>query len=144
MKAQEQYALAMHSAAQTLSSAASLMEESAYRTSLYYEASKLAREALPLLPATGGKRTRSILAVSAVGCQTGGKALRMIAHVDAMAPEDRPKDWARTRALMLREAPAIGLAAPDFTARRMNSDESVTLSEYHPGQPKVLIFGSYT
>ena len=48
-----------------------------------------------------------LLAVGAAGCQTGDKALRMIARVDAMAPDDRPKDWARTRALMLREAPAI-------------------------------------
>ena len=85
-----------------------------------------------------------LLAGCAVGCQMGDKAARMIAHVDAMDPEDRPKDWARTKAMMLREAPAVGQAAPDFTAKRMNSDETVTLSEYHPGQPKVLIFGSYT
>lgn len=85
-----------------------------------------------------------LLAVGAVGCQTGDKAAWMIALVDARAPEDQPKDWARTRALMLREAPAVGLTAPDFTAKRMNSDDVVTLSEYHPGQPKVLIFGSYT
>ena len=85
-----------------------------------------------------------LLALCAAGCQTGDKAARMIAHVDARAPEDQPKDWARTRALMLREPPAVGQAAPDFTARRMNSDETVTLSEHHPGHPKVLIFGSYT
>ena len=85
-----------------------------------------------------------LLASCAVGCQTGDKATRWMAHVDARAPEDQPKDWARTRALMLREAPAVGQTAPDFTARRMSSDEMVTLSKYHPGQPKVLIFGSYT
>ena len=85
-----------------------------------------------------------LLALCVVGCQTGDKAARMIAIVDARAPEDQPKDWERTRAMMLREAPAVGQAAPDFTAKRMNSDESLTLSEYHPGQPKVLIFGSYT
>lgn len=85
-----------------------------------------------------------LFALCAVGCQMGDKAAQMIARVDALALEDRPKDWARTKALMLREAPAVGQIALDFTAKQMNSDKTVTLSEYHPGQPKILIFGSYT
>ncbi len=37
-----------------------------------------------------------------------------------------------------------GSPAPDFTLKRMKSDEMVTLSEYRPDQPKVLVFASYT
>jgi hypothetical protein len=86
----------------------------------------------------------TLLLMGVAGCSAGNKAATMIAMVDAMAPEDRPTDWARTKVLLMREAPAVGQLAPDFTAKSMNSDETVTLSEYHPGQPKFLIFGSYT
>ena len=77
------------------------------------------------------------------GCSAPSVA-QMIAHVDAMPAEKRPAEWDRTRALMLREAPEVGSPAPDFTLKRMKSDEIVTLSEYRPDQPKVLVFASYT
>ena len=45
---------------------------------------------------------------------------------------------------MVREAPKVGEPAPDFTLKRMKSEEMVTLSNFRPDQPKVLIFASYT
>lgn len=78
------------------------------------------------------------------GCSAPSRANLMIARVDAMPAEKRPAEWDRTKALMLRQAPEVGQPAPDFTLQRMKSDEMVTLSEYRPDQPKVLIFASYT
>jgi hypothetical protein len=67
-----------------------------------------------------------------------------IQRVDSEPPEERPKDWERTKALMGRRAPAVGEAAPDFTLKTSDGRQSVKLSEYHPDKPRVLIFGSYT
>ena len=78
------------------------------------------------------------------GCSSASRATRMIAHVDALPADQRPAEWDRTKALMLRKAPKVGHAAPNFTLKRMKSEEMVTLSEYRPDQPKVLIFASYT
>ncbi len=81
---------------------------------------------------------------SIAGCRTGDPAARMIAYVDAMPAADRPAEWEHTKSLMLRTVPEVGETAPDFTLKRMKSGETVTLSEYRPGQPKVLILASYT
>lgn len=81
---------------------------------------------------------------SLTGCSTPSRVENMIAQVDARPADQRPAEWDRTRALMLREAPKVSQLAPDFTLKRMKSDEMVTLSEYRPDQPKVLIFASYT
>ncbi len=81
---------------------------------------------------------------SLTGCSAPSRVAGMIARVDAMPAEERPAEWDRTRALMLREAPTVGQPAPDFTLKRMKSDEMVTLSQYRPDQPKVLLFASYT
>ncbi|MCH7591444.1 MAG: hypothetical protein IH989_01510 [Planctomycetes bacterium] len=81
---------------------------------------------------------------SLTGCSVRYRVAHMIARVDAMPAEERPAEWDRTKALMLREAPKVGEPAPDFTLKRMKSEEVVTLSEYRPDQPKVLIFASYT
>ena len=81
---------------------------------------------------------------SLTGCSVRYRVAHMIAQVDAMPAEERPAEWDRTKALMLREAPKGGEPAPDFTLKRMKSDEVVTLSEYRPDQPKVLLFASYT
>ena len=78
------------------------------------------------------------------GCVSPDPTAKMIAHVDAMPPEERPAEWDRTRALMVRTAPKVGMPAPDFTLKRMNEDEIVTLSTYRPGEPKFLVFASYT
>jgi hypothetical protein len=42
------------------------------------------------------------------------------------------------------EGPAVGQPAPDFTLRRLESEETVTLSEVAANRPVVLVFGSYT
>ena len=78
------------------------------------------------------------------GCVTPDRTAKMIAHVDAMPTEERPAEWDRTKALMLRTAPKVGMPAPEFTLKRMNSDEIVTLSTYRPDEPKFLVFASYT
>jgi len=79
-----------------------------------------------------------------MGCRRGDPADQMIKMVDAMPPEDRPYDWARTKALMARRPPAVGEPAPDFTLKTLDGSGTVTLSEFHPDRPRVLIFGSYT
>ncbi len=81
---------------------------------------------------------------SLTGCSAPFRAKDMIARVDALPADQRPAEWDRTKALMLRTAPEVGQPAPDFTLKRMKSDEMVTLSEYRPDQPKVLVFASYT
>ena len=78
------------------------------------------------------------------GCRSGDKAEAFIRMVDAMPPQDRPADWARTKALMARKPPAVGTPAPDFTLETLSGDSTITLSQFHPDRPRVLIFGSYT
>ncbi len=40
--------------------------------------------------------------------------------------------------------PAVGETPPDFSLKRMGSDQNVRLSSYSGKQPVGLIFGSYT
>jgi hypothetical protein len=79
------------------------------------------------------------------GCgPTVDPALVMVDRVDHMPPEDRPGNWAVTRALMLRAAPIVGQEAPDFALPSMEGDEQITRSTLLAGRPQVLIFGSWT
>ena len=78
-------------------------------------------------------------------CRTAESALHEhIAQVDALPADQRPAEWDRTRALILRKAPEVGQPAPDFTLKRMDNDEVITLRDFRPGEPKVLILASYT
>jgi hypothetical protein len=93
--------------------------------------------------------TRSLLALgllAALGCATGSDrvAQQFIAEMDALPPEEQVPNWAETRALMMREAPRIGDAAPDFTLETSGGSDSVTLSQLDASKPVVLVFGSWT
>jgi hypothetical protein len=78
------------------------------------------------------------------GCKQGDPAEHWARMVDQMPPQDRPTDWARTKALMARRAPAVGDPAPDFALSTLDGTETIKLSEYHHDRPRVLIFGSFT
>ncbi|MCH7872576.1 MAG: hypothetical protein IID33_12835 [Planctomycetes bacterium] len=49
---------------------------------------------------------------SLTGCSVRYRVAHMIARVDAMPAEERPAEWDRTKALLLREAPKVGEPAP--------------------------------
>lgn len=85
--------------------------------------------------------------VSGVSCTTGqrqDRADRFIQHINNMQPEERPKDWEKTLALMARRAPGVGEVAPDFTLDLLDGSTAVTRSAFQENRPLVLIFGSYT
>ena len=42
------------------------------------------------------------------------------------------------------DAPAVGALAPQFTLKRMESDDTVDLASFKGKKPVVLVFGSYT
>ncbi len=71
-------------------------------------------------------------------------AKRWIAEMDAKPPEDRVPNWENTRAMMMREAPAVGDKAPDFTLETRGGGDTIRLSQFQPHRPVVLIFGSWT
>jgi len=87
-----------------------------------------------------------LLLRSATGCALGPdeQAARFIAEMDALPPDERVPDWERTRARMLREAPAAGTPAPDFALATIDGSRTVRLSELWRDGPVVLIFGSWT
>lgn len=72
------------------------------------------------------------------------KAAQFMARMDAAPPNERVPNWEHTRALMLRQAPAVGDPAPDFTLTTCDGSQSLRLSEFRAGRPVVLIFGSWT
>ena len=84
--------------------------------------------------------------LSFLGCAMSDEQMtaRFIAHMDAADPEDRLPNWETTKALMLREAPAVGEEAPDFTLETRGGGESIRLSRFEGDRPVVLIFGSWT
>ena len=86
----------------------------------------------------------AMLAVVIIGCGKPDKVAEMIKRMEAAPPEERPPDWERTKALISRQAPKVGEVAPDFTLKTASGEEEVTLSKFRPGQPKVLVFGSFT
>lgn len=71
-------------------------------------------------------------------------ALAMIARMDALPPEEQLPNWSVTRELMLRTPPAVGEPAPDFALATFDGSEVITLSEFQPTRPVVLVFGSWT
>lgn len=78
------------------------------------------------------------------GCQAGDPAEKFIATMDAAPPAERVPNWDGTRRLMMRTAPAVGQDAPDFTLASADGSTSITRSEFSPGKPQVIIFGSWT
>lgn len=80
------------------------------------------------------------------GCRPNGDeiAKRWIAEMDAKPPEERVPNWETTRAMMMREPPAIGDTAPDFVLDTRGGDETIRLSQFQAERPVVLIFGSWT
>jgi hypothetical protein len=53
------------------------------------------------------------------------------------AAQDRPE--------LRSEGPSVGQPAPDFTLKKLDSEETLTLSQVvEKNQPVVLVFGSYT
>lgn len=67
-----------------------------------------------------------------------------IARMDAKPPEEQVPNWPEIRKLMMRDAPAVGEAAPDFTLKTPDGAETVRLSALRENKPVVLIFGSWT
>ena len=64
--------------------------------------------------------------------------------MDSLPPDEQPKNWAITKALMARPAPEVGQPAPDFTLETRDGSETVTRSRFQGKRPLVLVFGSYT
>jgi hypothetical protein len=84
----------------------------------------------------------SLLVLSA--CRTPDPAAEFIARMDLAPPDERPRDWERTKELMARPVPAAGQPAPDFTLPTIDGEQMITRSAYQAGRPLVLIFGSFT
>lgn len=78
------------------------------------------------------------------GCANQDPAERFIRMMDARPPDKRVPNWQRVKAMMLRPAPQPGDPAPDFTLATLDGSGRITLSQYRPGQPRFLVFGSYT
>lgn len=79
-----------------------------------------------------------------LGCAQGDPAERFIGYMDGLPPEQRVPNWEWTRSAMMRPAPVVGEAAPDFTLKTLNGDDSFTLSDNRGDQPTVLILASCT
>ncbi len=61
--------------------------------------------------------------------------------------EDLPADVrAAVEAILVRDetGPKVGEAAPDFSLKRLGSDDRVRLSDFRGRRPVALAFGSYT
>jgi hypothetical protein len=69
---------------------------------------------------------------------------QFIRAMDQAPPDQRPPDWEQTRRLMLRPAPKVGDAAPDFTLATVDGKTQVVRSQFAAGKPMVLVFGSFT
>jgi hypothetical protein len=81
-----------------------------------------------------------------IGCAPTAeqKAAQFMARMDAAPPSERVPNWEHTRAMMLRQPPAVGDPAPDFSLTTCDGSQSIRLSEFRAGRPVVLIFGSWT
>lgn len=71
-------------------------------------------------------------------------AARMIAQMDAAAPEDRVPHWELVRSRMTRPVPEVGTPAPDFALPTFDGSDVIALAEFEPTKPVVLVFGSWT
>ncbi len=83
-------------------------------------------------------------AFAAAGCQPADPVVGFIERQDSLPLDQRVPDWERTRRLMLRRAPAVGEAAPDFTLAAIDGSGDIRRSAFHENRPLVLIFGSFT
>lgn len=81
---------------------------------------------------------------AAGGCRPADPVAGFIERQDSLPPDQRVPDWDRTRRLMLRRAPAVGEAAPDFTLAALDGSGDIRRSAFHESRPLVLIFGSFT
>jgi len=79
-----------------------------------------------------------------LGCTRGDPAERFIRYMDGVSPDKRVPNWEQTRAMMMRSAPAVGDAAPDFTLKALDGNDTFTLSNNRGRRPTVLILASYT
>jgi hypothetical protein len=71
-------------------------------------------------------------------------AAGFMAEMDARPPEEQVPNWDHTRTLMMRPAPQVGDAAPDFELESRDGGGTIRLSEFAEARPVVLIFGSWT
>ncbi len=79
-----------------------------------------------------------------VGCRSKDPTQEWIKRMDSKPPEERMKGYEQVKARMLRVPPRVGDQAPDFTLKTSDEKQSITLSQYFPDRPRVLIFASYT
>ena len=84
------------------------------------------------------------LIVLAIGCRSKDRTQEWFRHMESKPPDQRVKGYEQVKARMLRVPPQVGAKAPDFTLKTSDEKQSITLSEYFPDRPRVLIFASYT
>ena len=105
---------------------------------------KEARGGSPDAPANAGRSTGgSFDAPADIGRRTGRITAREL--LDGWQ-EELPSDVrAALEATLVRDemGPRVGEDAPDFSLKRLGSEERVRLSDYR-GRPVALAFGSYT
>ena len=77
-------------------------------------------------------------------CSTGDPADGFIAQMDQAPASEQPPQWAETKRLMMRTAPAVGDAAPDFTLPARDGSGTIQRSVHQGSRPLVLVFGSFT
>jgi len=82
--------------------------------------------------------------LAVLGCAQGDPAERFIRYMDGLPAEKRVPNWEWTRAAMMRPAPTVREAAPDFTLKTLDGTDTFTLSENRGHRPTVLILASYT
>ncbi len=92
---------------------------------------------------TGPGLALAMLALS--GCTMDGDqyARQWMAEMDSRPAEERVPNWDEIRVLMMREAPRVGDAAPDFALETCDGTDTIRLSALDPNKPVVLIFGSW-
>ena len=110
---------------------------------------KEARGGSPDAPANAGRSTGgSFDAPADIGRGTGPSTGRITARelLDGWQ-EELPSDVrAALEATLVRDemGPRVGEDAPDFSLKRLGSEERVRLSDYRGRRPVALAFGSYT
>ncbi len=84
------------------------------------------------------------LIVLGIGCRSKDRTQEWINWMESKPQEERIKGFEQVKARMLRVPPQVGSKAPDFTLKTSDEKQSITLSEYFPDRPRVLILASYT
>lgn len=93
--------------------------------------------------------SKAVLALSLLlplGCAASDtdRAEAFVAEMDALPAEEQVPNWSQIRGLMARSAPQVGEIAPAFTLERMDGAGTISLAEFQPTRPVVLVFGSWT